>query len=160
MKTLNEISELPKHIKRKSKVCPDCGKDYIKHTKYTDGSSIYIHKRKQGSFGFTEIEGCFIKSKIMKHTKGKIKLQHRYTPNILIGKQYNSGTDAEFATYVSHPSNKMDKAIANAKRLIKCWNMHDELLEALTELIECDYTSGTHLSCAISKGKIVIKKAL
>ena len=70
----------------------------------------------------------------MKHTKGKIKLEHPYTPNILIGKQYNSGTDAEFSTYVSHPVQKMDKAMANAKRLIKCWNMHDELLEALNEI--------------------------
>ena len=70
----------------------------------------------------------------MKHTKGKIKLQHPYTPNILIGKQYNSGTDAEFSTYVSHPVQKMNKAMANAKRLVMCWNTHDELVEALSEL--------------------------
>lgn len=28
-----------------------------------------------------------------------------------------------------------------------------EMAEALKELIECDYTSGTHLSCAIIRAK-------
>lgn len=48
---------------RKSKVCPECGKNYMEHRKYTDGSSICIHKKKRGLFGFTEIEGCYLKSK-------------------------------------------------------------------------------------------------
>lgn len=30
---------------------------------------------------------------------------------------------------------------------------YKELIAALTELVECDYTSGTHLSCAIIRGK-------
>lgn len=41
--------------------------------------------------------------------------------------------------------------------------LHDaapELLEALIELTDCDYTSGTHLSCAILKAKKAIKKAI
>lgn len=28
-----------------------------------------------------------------------------------------------------------------------------ELIAALKELVECDYTSGTHLSCALIRGK-------
>ncbi len=31
------------------------------------------------------------------------------------------------------------------------------MAEALKELVECDYTSGTHLSCAIIKGKEALK---
>lgn len=34
-----------------------------------------------------------------------------------------------------------------------------EMLDALIELIECDYTSGTHLSSAIINAKSVVKKA-
>jgi hypothetical protein len=34
-----------------------------------------------------------------------------------------------------------------------------ELLEALKELLECDYTSGTHLYCAQVKAKEAISKA-
>ena len=33
-----------------------------------------------------------------------------------------------------------------------------ELLKALIELTECDYTSETHLSCAIARAKQAIKK--
>lgn len=44
----------------KTKICPECNKTYIKLTKYTDGSKIYIHEIKKGSFGFNEIKGCFI----------------------------------------------------------------------------------------------------
>ena len=34
-----------------------------------------------------------------------------------------------------------------------------DLLDALQELLECDYTSGTHLYCAQVKAKAAIKKA-
>lgn len=44
---------------------------------------------------------------------------------------------------------------ANAK-LIKS---APDLLEALKELLECDYTSGTHLYAAQMKGKAAIEKA-
>ena len=50
---------------------------------------------------------------------------------------------------------KQDEAEANAKLIAAA----PELLEALIELTDCDYTSGTHLSCAIAKAKKAIKKA-
>lgn len=44
----------------KTKMCPDCGKKYIALREYTDGSKMYVHKKKKGLFGITEINGCFI----------------------------------------------------------------------------------------------------
>ena len=49
--------------------------------------------------------------------------------------------------------------LISESELKKIERINIELLQALKELIECDYTSGTHLSCAITKGKQVIKNA-
>jgi len=32
-----------------------------------------------------------------------------------------------------------------------------EIINALKELVECDYTSGTHLSCALIRGKNALR---
>ena len=45
------------------KLCPECGKQYIKLTKYTDGSKFYTHNIKKGYFGCNEVKGCFKKPK-------------------------------------------------------------------------------------------------
>lgn len=34
---------------------------------------------------------------------------------------------------------------------------YKEIINALKELVECDYTSGTHLSCAIIRGKNALR---
>lgn len=34
---------------------------------------------------------------------------------------------------------------------------HQEIINALRELVECDYTSGTHLSCALIRGKNALR---
>lgn len=49
-------------MKPKKSICPECGKKYIEFREYTDGSAVYIHEKKTGSFGITELtKVCFIK---------------------------------------------------------------------------------------------------
>ncbi len=48
-----------KHTKGK---CPECGKKYIEFREYTDSSAVYVHEKKSGMFGITELtKVCFIK---------------------------------------------------------------------------------------------------
>ena len=50
-------------MKAKKGKCPECGKKYIEHREYTDGSSVYIHEKKTSMFGITELtKVCFIKN--------------------------------------------------------------------------------------------------
>jgi len=98
----------------------------------------------------------------MKYTKGEWKLSSnadnkfiRETENIdeLVYLYCVDLPDHKCAIY----SVNYDKEIARANA--KLIAAAPELLDALIELAECDYTSGTHLSCAIIKAKQAIKKA-
>ena len=51
-------------MKHKKDICPECDKKYIELKKYTDGSGIYVHEKKLGMFGITELtKVCFFKKK-------------------------------------------------------------------------------------------------
>ena len=51
-------------MKHKKGKCPECGKRYIEHREYTNGSSMYIHEKKTRMFGTELTKVCFIKKAI------------------------------------------------------------------------------------------------
>ena len=90
----------------------------------------------------------------MKHTKGKWHLCKRPDKKCYEILSENGILLAEI-DYNTVWSKFEIEAKPNATLIVSA----PELLEALIELTKCDYTSGTHLSCAILKAKQAIEKA-
>jgi len=72
----------------------------------------------------------------MEHTKGKIFLSdiHCDRGTQLIGS--DKDYICEVYLYRSNEEMSLNESKANAKRLVKCWNMHDKLVEVCKEIEE------------------------
>lgn len=56
----------------KKKVCPNCGRSFIRHKKYTKGDEIFIHKEEVLKIPFPHVsvtDSCFISNKEKERTK-------------------------------------------------------------------------------------------
>lgn len=91
-----------------------------------------------------------------KYTQGKAYLQE-YTDSYTNIVRCNNGKGFE-TSYIASATER-----DNAKRIVKCWNMHDELIEMLIEVDKShsippkDWDEKTYKTC--QKVKELIKKA-
>lgn len=91
----------------------------------------------------------------MEHTKGKIKMSK-------LGDEFHykikSKTNNEM---VFVPLD--NEAEANAKRLVKCWNNFDSILQALKDIVECSPCQNgcakDDMTCATRKAEQAISEA-
>ena len=100
----------------------------------------------------------------MKHTKGKLIETPKAKGNI-----ESKETGRYIASCMGYSSNVnsdkiIEENIANTKRIIKCWNTYDELLEALIEIERgkgvFDMDRLIHASNVIENMKTIAKKAI
>ena len=86
------------------------------------------------------------------HTKGKLKV------NLEIKKGWTVELKIMYMD-ILHGCTQT-QAIANADRLVKCWNEHDELLDNLLNLTRLLCHPGSHVTAVdIKKAKNAIAKA-
>lgn len=70
-----------------------------------------------------------------KHTQGKLIINYPDVNNdkdeFIIGEDQIAGCIIIPLIIIPVNEENLDETEANAKRIVKCWNMHDEMLEAL-----------------------------
>lgn len=104
----------------------------------------------------------------MEHTKGKLSLNNYHFPHqylvIRTGSEDNDAfPDARTICNVTRNAKPLQERNANAERLVKCWNCHDDLLEACKATVsdlECLFgIDGPECECPVCKCAAAIAKA-
>lgn len=94
--------------------------------------------------------------KKMEHTKGKWEVQ--YDANGWIAIENDEGLQI-LRSGEEFPDDNIKIALEDARRIVKCCNAHDELVEALKALI-CDYTCQVPKSEHNTKTRDMIRQVL